>query len=548
MGGGSTFALDEHGGADEVSSSPRLGLDRSRESVVVESAILLAGTVTDQFGTPALADVFVGSPSGIGELEAPAQPMRLDDKEGVRVPLDANGRFQVELPMASPVFCRVVPKRGGYPFERESQGESFGRWVTPPDTNVQLEVVTQPLSTIRVQVRDVQTQQALEKFRLEYEGPSGRGGVRSSADGQVVLEVPKSSIATSMTLRLIEPAQLEGGAKVVIVDGGAQDVVLEVLRPCIVSGTVVDESNSSVAGAKVFFGTKETVSTNDELFSAFQPERVLGAVTDENGRFRIEGQGTTLTVWHEEYVSVVVELAGCSDDLNVQLVGRSSIRGSLSGAWHPSTVSSVELDFEDSYEISDSGTFLIPNVDEGFHALTLPGGELLGVRVFMGVDAEVRLDEAIDDVTIALTSRGKPFSEPISGIVVGRGAVFTIAPFTAQNGVIYLSRALAGPHLLCAAQGTLAEFVIQDASTRLEVGASSLTVESVPGLRVFPCPEDLALDPLVHTVLRRLLCVVPPVGYIEFAPLLPSGYVLLDDSMVPGRSFPVEGEAVMVQR
>lgn len=546
--------------ASPAGAAPERGTVPRREVPLGAVGARLAGRVVDESGAPV-----AGAPVLVLGDEDPFGPDGTDIAwnhwQGRVFHTDANGAWSAVLPGPARVLVTVEGTAALSSLEPE-------RWVEVPLEGLELRVRVHPVGVLSVRALD-EMLAPLEAFRVRVCGAgdprpapgepatyTGGFHTRSVTDGVLELELRVDGPgAQDVRVTLVEPGpELEQEAH--LLPGARTEVVFVLPARGRVAGFVLDSAGQPVADALVFFGP-ETRVRGDEPFQPLRLERVLDGVrTQADGRFSLPGDGSELTVVHEDHSGVTVDARSTG---RIVLGARGAIEGTvLDESGQPLADVVVQLDRTRETRTTAGGAFRFESVEAGAHGLRRDGrGAWTGVRLAPGEVRSVRLGgRALPTLELQwLDAHGRSvtFDEEVEGLVVGLDPVFAVAPLAFDaEGRVHVSPGLppgrywATTRSDSGASGGEFEVLGSDGVVRVEVSAE-LVVRSARATRVQVVPEDS--DPFLCLAAARLGQPARPGAPARFR-LGPGRYVVVGEAgvVLAHVVLPAEGFALDLDR
>jgi hypothetical protein len=287
------------------------------------------------------------------------------------------------------------------------------------------------------------------------------------------------------------------------------------------------EDGTPLADALVFLGPASRMR-GDEPFKPFVEARIKdGARTGADGTFSLKGPGREVTVWHPERSPRTVRRAEASE---IRLPPRAVLRGRLvDAAGKPVADAEVALDRARKVRTGAAGEFAFVAVEAGVRGLLLPGRRMAAVRLAPGEDAEAEIGPGLPEVRLEVRAGGKPFADPLFGVLVGLDRVASVHEVKGKGGAANLAGVLPGRFVLLGAGGLVARLDVKDAAAAVDLGPATLVVRAPAGtsLALAPGEADELVDLFAMRVGHR---PVPPAGSLAFPGLADGAYRLLVES------------------
>jgi hypothetical protein len=454
--------------------------------------------------------------------------------------VDSAGRFEATLTQPCRVLVTLLKKPSYVP----DPERGLERWIDAPAEDVDFVALRVPTAHLAVRVLDLATRRSLEDFTVVCRGGDVGHHQRRAEGGVVGFELamwrpgwptPRGS---TLTLTLLLPqTDAVVQREIHLLPGERREVELVIPSAGVASGWVVDAAGRPIEGALVFFGD-ETAGRGDEPFSGFDPARVSGVRSAEDGWFELPGSGSEVSAWHPTFTSKTVLR---EESARLMLDGRGRIRGRLLDApGEPIAGAAVRLDKRESVTSAGDGSFVFAAVEGGLRGLQLPDRRRLAVRVEPGEETAVEIDEALD-VDVTLTP---PPAEVDAGLLIGTGAVSSVTEVKLREGRFLAKSILPGRYCLLTARGPLVEFDVAGPIASAALGRSMLTVRANPGERLGLARPgaDLPIRLLASRIGKR----VGADGVTVFGPLLPADYLLVGDRGRPLRVVSVIADRVEI--
>jgi len=486
-----------------------------------------------------------------------------------REPLHATGlrRFELAVAAAEAGELRLTETGpdGAFLFEPEEAGRFHlglvhpadprhhagrGAWVEAPAKGVELRATAADIAALAVRATLIGTGEDLVGFRADLHSAVTRTYTSACTDGSLLeVEVPLAEGCTeeSFALTVEHPSLGRAEKDVILRSGERAEVRLFFEGHGVVSGTVVDEADRSVAGALVFFGIQEALR-GDEPFKPYDPTRVQNGVrTDSAGAFELAGRGRWITAWHAELAPATVAATAAE---RIVLAPRSAVAGVLlDDAGRPVPDAEVVLDRVRRTVTDEEGRFRFAGLEPGIRGIRLADGRMFALDVAPGETLEVELAAGLTSVTVELQQDGLPYwpSPEDRALVIGEARVFSVQDRPVRKGLVELEHLVAGDYWLLTASGLIARARIDAPRVPADVGSARLTIRGAPGrakLFVAPAEGHELVRLMANRVAQRR---IPASGELVVEPLPPGDYVVGAEGEGELGRVRVEGDGAVIE-
>lgn len=492
---------------------------RSGDATPVEH--ILRGRVVDEAGAPVAGEevlVFAGEDAFGPDSDLPTVA-EASLGVGRMLQTDLDGRFEVVFPERREVKLMIMPS-AGYAATRKATELTRILDATTPADGLLFVLRSNPTARLEVRVYDATEGAYLDDFAVRVTGEElGYSTQRVTDTTQTMEFAMLRGTPEHGQVILVQPEyDPQPEFEFVLTPGGRTKVELVVQPKHQLFGRVTDLGGTPIEGALVYFGVLAD-GRGDEPFKPFRPKRITGERTDDDGRFRLSGDGEWVTVWHPNYLTTTVPAQGA-------FVIELHERGRLRGIWNGDVGAEVRLDKDRGARITAAGQFVFEHVDAGDHRLVLPDGTSVCVWLDPGEELEMDLTSRIENVSLTAVAFGEPYTEAWRGVLFGTGAISSLLEADSSGEPLELNDVLPGTYrafTMDCRQGTA---LITGGSAVIDFGDCRLTVTTTPGRRLSLIPEGGG--PMEQIFGRRLWTRVDDAGKLELAPLPAGRYSLRD--------------------
>lgn len=395
-----------------------------------------------------------------------------------------DGTYEVYPLDPGPVFVTVLSSPG-------VRAEQIGRWTAVPGSGIDFTVQRLGVAQLSVSVVDLATGEPLDEFRGTISGLGSRPRKWSAtaASFHDTIELPDG--AATLTVDLTEPAWARASRQIHLQSGSEESIEFSVHSGGGAAGRVLDADGLPVPDALVFWGDQWRMR-RDSIYNSWDPGQIFDGVrTDEQGAYRLSGQAALLTVWHPDHSAetVLANLAG-----SIQLSPRGGIAGRLlEDGGRPRAGAVVILDRKRRVTTDFEGRFGFDDVEAGVHGISVDEMGLGHLMLNVSPGEVTDLGDSplpFQKVEVELRSGGDPFTEEITGKIIGLTRISTQHEFRARDGVFSVRRILPGRYLTIDSRGRLAAFTVASETAVADVGTATLEVVTAHPSHIFIVPAD----------------------------------------------------------